>query len=188
VGNSIQQSAALALGRLANYNDELAEAVVSNEILPQLVRSGGKFHGSAVYGYTPPLCCLSFLLHAGYDRTRPRCIFVVGVGEATASRPVQCISTSNVAHSLCSLQVYSLGEQNRFYKKAAAFVLRAVAKHSPPLAQVGKGSRAQRFRIGLTMYIVGPDSSGFPSTIWELVRHLRASIFQSQNRGTLVCQ
>ena len=27
----IQQSSALALGRLANYNDELAEAVVSNE-------------------------------------------------------------------------------------------------------------------------------------------------------------
>merc|ERR1711904_91182 len=36
---SIQQSAALALGRLANYNDELAESVVSNEILPQLVYS-----------------------------------------------------------------------------------------------------------------------------------------------------
>ena len=65
---SIQQSSALALGRLANYNDELAEAVVSNEVLPQLV--------------------------------------------------------------------YSLSEQNRFYKKAAAFVLRAVAKHSPQLAQV----------------------------------------------------
>lgn len=30
---------------------------------------------------------------------------------------------------------FSLGEQNRFYKKAAAFVLRAVAKHSPELAQ-----------------------------------------------------
>ena len=60
---SIQQSAALALGRLANYSDDLAEAVVGNEILPQLV--------------------------------------------------------------------YSLSEQNRFYKKAAAFVLRAVAKHSP---------------------------------------------------------
>ena len=28
--------------------------------------------------------------------------------------------------------VYSLSEQNRFYKQAAAFVLRAVAKHSPP--------------------------------------------------------
>lgn len=64
---SIQQSAALALGRLASYSEELAEAVVSNEILPQLV--------------------------------------------------------------------YSLAEQNRFYKKAAAFVLRAVAKHSAALAQ-----------------------------------------------------
>ena len=36
---SIQQSSALALGRLANHNDELAEAVVSGDILPQLVYS-----------------------------------------------------------------------------------------------------------------------------------------------------
>jgi hypothetical protein len=34
---SIQQSAALALGRLASYSDELAEALVTNEVLPQLV-------------------------------------------------------------------------------------------------------------------------------------------------------
>lgn len=32
-------------------------------------------------------------------------------------------------------QVYSLAEQNRFYKKSAAFCLRSVAKHSPELAQ-----------------------------------------------------
>eukprot|EP00435_Cladocopium_sp_Y103_P033447 s720_g8.t1 len=64
---SIQQSAALALGRLANFNETLAESVVTHEVLPQLV--------------------------------------------------------------------YSLAQQNRFYKKAAAFVLRAVAKHSAPLAQ-----------------------------------------------------
>lgn len=64
---SIQQSAALALGRLANYSQELAEAVVMNDVLPQLV--------------------------------------------------------------------YSLSEQNRYYKKAAAFVLRSVSKHSPELAQ-----------------------------------------------------
>lgn len=63
---SIQQSAALALGRLANYSEALAEAVVVNEVLPQLV--------------------------------------------------------------------YSLSEQNRFYKKTAAFVLKSVAKHSPELA------------------------------------------------------
>jgi len=36
---TIQQTAALALGRLANYNDNLAEAVVKGDILPQLVYS-----------------------------------------------------------------------------------------------------------------------------------------------------
>ena len=36
---AIQQAAALALGRLANYNEELAEAVVESDILPQLVFS-----------------------------------------------------------------------------------------------------------------------------------------------------
>lgn len=36
---SIQQSAALALGRLASYSDDLAEEIVSYEILPQLVYS-----------------------------------------------------------------------------------------------------------------------------------------------------
>eukprot|EP01083_Nonionella_stella_P021492 59568_1 len=64
---SIQQSAALALGRLANYSEELAECVVSAEVLPQLI--------------------------------------------------------------------YSLSEQNRYYKKAASFVLRSISKHSAELAQ-----------------------------------------------------
>ena len=36
---SIQQSAALALGRLASYSSDLAESVVSSQILPQLVYS-----------------------------------------------------------------------------------------------------------------------------------------------------
>lgn len=76
---SVQQTAALALGRLANYSDDLAEAVVKGDILPQLV--------------------------------------------------------------------YSLAEQNRFYKKAAAFVLRAVAKHSPPLAQVRLTNNIAYFRL-----------------------------------------
>jgi hypothetical protein len=39
---SIQQTAALALGRLANYSDELAEAIVTADILPQLVYSLGE--------------------------------------------------------------------------------------------------------------------------------------------------
>ena len=45
---SIQQTAALALGRLANYSDDLAEAVVSNDILPQLVYSLGEQNVSHV--------------------------------------------------------------------------------------------------------------------------------------------
>lgn len=36
---SIQQTAAIALGRLANYSEDLAEGIVGNEILPQLVYS-----------------------------------------------------------------------------------------------------------------------------------------------------
>ena len=72
---TVQQTAALALGRLANYSDDMAEAVVKSDILPQLV--------------------------------------------------------------------YSLAEQNRFYKKAASFVLRAVAKHSPQLAQVKNTASAE---------------------------------------------
>ena len=36
---SVQQTAALALGRLANYSVELAEEVVSTDILPALVQS-----------------------------------------------------------------------------------------------------------------------------------------------------
>jgi hypothetical protein len=62
----IQQSAALAIGRLANYSEEIAESVIQNDIITQLI--------------------------------------------------------------------YSLSNQNRFYKKAACYVLRAVAKHSPQLA------------------------------------------------------
>lgn len=36
---SIQQSAALALGRLAGYNEDLAEQIVNEKILPTLVRT-----------------------------------------------------------------------------------------------------------------------------------------------------
>lgn len=63
---SIQQSAALAIGRLANHSEELAESVIQNDIISQLIAS--------------------------------------------------------------------LSNQNRFFKKAACFVLRAVSKHSPQLA------------------------------------------------------
>ena len=58
---SIQQSAALALGRLANYSDELAEAVVSNEILPQLVYSLSEQNVSLLNIYYTSIAHLSNL-------------------------------------------------------------------------------------------------------------------------------
>ncbi|CAJ1024312.1 paralyzed flagella protein 16 [Leishmania guyanensis] len=77
---SVQQSAALAIGRLANSSEEMAENVVSGDVLTQLV--------------------------------------------------------------------YSLGDQNRFYKKSAAFVLRSVARHSPQLAQAVADSQAVVALVG----------------------------------------
>jgi len=65
--SSIQQSAALALARLASYSIPIAESIVTDQVLPQLIDS--------------------------------------------------------------------LSRQNRFYKKAASYVLKSVAQHSEHLAQ-----------------------------------------------------
>ena len=65
--SSIQQSAALALARLAGYSAGIAEAIVTDQVLPQLIDS--------------------------------------------------------------------LSRQNRFYKKAASYVLKSVAQHSEHLAK-----------------------------------------------------
>lgn len=54
---SIQQSAALALGRLASYSDDLAESVVQNEILPQLVRKGSSL-GVRMAGCCSAMVCM----------------------------------------------------------------------------------------------------------------------------------
>ena len=65
---SIQQSAALAIGRLANYSIDLSRSVAENDIIPQLT--------------------------------------------------------------------YSLPRQNRFFKKAACYILKSVSQHSVELAQM----------------------------------------------------
>lgn len=50
---TVQQTAALALGKLANHNDDLAEAVVKGDILPQLVYSLAEQNvTSTIYVYT----------------------------------------------------------------------------------------------------------------------------------------
>lgn len=46
---TIQHTAALAIGRLANYNNDLAEAVVKGDILPQLMYSLAEQNVRKVY-------------------------------------------------------------------------------------------------------------------------------------------
>ena len=106
---SIQQSAALALGRLANYSEALAEAVVMNEVLPQLVYSLSDQNVRFID------CCDLFVL--------PRLLNAL-VDPPQLIAPAPAVTT-----------YYPFHLSQRFYKKAAAFVLRAVAKHSPELAQ-----------------------------------------------------
>lgn len=112
---TIQQTAALALGRLANYNDDLAEAVVKGDILPQLVYSLAEqnvsvsCHQERMFDF--PISCSALFFSQQHDDF--------------PSTHINFNLLSNTAQS----------ELQRFYKKAAAFVLRAVAKHSPELAQ-----------------------------------------------------
>lgn len=106
---SIQQAAALALGRLANYSDELAESVVTHEILPQLVYSlaqQNKFYKKAA----------AFVLRAVAKHSPNLAMAVVESG------------------ALESL-VTCLEEFDPSVREAAAFALGYIAKHSKELAQ-----------------------------------------------------
>ena len=62
------------------------------------------------------------------------CVVTVAAGRWQGGWQGPCRSTGPPPPP--ATQVYSLAEQSRFYKKAAAYCLRAVAKHSPQLAQV----------------------------------------------------
>ena len=112
---SIQQTAALALGRLANYSEDLAEAVVGNEILPQLVYSLSDQNVSTKPWdlLTGRLCChlincllpspysLVFVIHSSLFNTtailqKSCCVRITSGGQAlTSTRPsgsrFQCI-------------------------------------------------------------------------------------------------
>merc|ERR1711966_160301 len=106
---SIQQSAALALGRLANYNEELAEAVVSNEVLPQLVYSlseQNRFYKKAA-------------------------AFVIRAVAKHSPELAQAVVDSNALDALVSC----LEEFDPSVKEAAAWALGYIARHNGELAQ-----------------------------------------------------
>lgn len=148
---SIQQSAALALGRLANYSDELAEAVVGNEILPQLVYSlteqnrfykkAAAFVLRAVAKHSPELA--QAVVDSGALDALVPCLeeFDPTVKEA-AAWAIGYIAQHNaeLAQNVLDagtvpLLVLCLQEPEITLKRISASALSDICKHSPELAQ-----------------------------------------------------
>lgn len=148
---SIQQTAALALGRLANYSDDLAEAVVQNDILPQLVYSLGEqnrfykkaaaFVLRAVAKHSPELA--QAVVDAGALEALVLCLeeFDPSVKEAAAwalgyiASHTASLSQAVVDAGAVPLLVLCIQEPEISLKRITASALNDIAKHSPELAQ-----------------------------------------------------
>jgi 3-methyladenine DNA glycosylase AlkD len=167
---SIQQSAALALGRLANYNDELAEAVVSNEVLPQLVYSlseqnrfykkAAAFVLRAVAKHSPQLA--QAVVDSGALDALVGCLeeFDPGVKEAAAwalgyiARHNGELAQTVVDAGAVPLLVLCVQEPELTLKRIAASALSDISKHSPELAQAIVDGGAVAY---LAPLILSPD-------------------------------
>eukprot|EP00823_Brevimastigomonas_motovehiculus_P004297 TRINITY_DN279_c0_g7_i1.p1 TRINITY_DN279_c0_g7~~TRINITY_DN279_c0_g7_i1.p1 ORF type:complete len:562 (-),score=148.26 TRINITY_DN279_c0_g7_i1:138-1778(-) len=103
------QTAALALGRLANYSETLAEAVVANEVLPQLV-----FQLSEKNRY--------------YKKTAA---FVLKSVAKHSPQLAQAVVDANALDAL----VGCLSEFEPSVREAAAWALGYIARHTSDLAQ-----------------------------------------------------
>jgi 3-methyladenine DNA glycosylase AlkD len=148
---SIQQSAALALGRLANYNDDLAEEVVGNGILPQLVYSlseknrfykkAAAFVLRAVAKHSPQLA--QAVVDSGALDALVGCLeeFDPSVKEAAGwalgyiARHNGELAQTVVDAGAVPLLVLCVQEPELTLKRIAASALSDICKHSPELAQ-----------------------------------------------------
>ncbi|KAL5503606.1 hypothetical protein EMCRGX_G010579 [Ephydatia muelleri] len=149
---TIQQTAAVALGRLANHNDDLAEAVVKGDILPQLVYSlaeqnrfykkAAAFVLRAVAKHSPQLA--QAVVDCGALNALVICLeeFDPAVKES-AAWAVGYIARHNgelaqhvVDAGAVPLLVLALQEPEVSLKSIAASALSDISKHSPELAQV----------------------------------------------------
>jgi len=168
---SIQQSAAIALGRLANYSDHLAEAVVSNEILPQLVYSlaeqnrfykqAAAFVLRAVAKHSPPLA--QAVVDSGALDSLVACLeeFDPGVKES-AAWALGYIAGHNaelagtvVEAGAVPLLVLCVQEPELSLKRIAASALSDISKHTPEMAQAVVDAGAVAY---LAPLIVSPDA------------------------------
>ncbi|KAK2859371.1 hypothetical protein Q5P01_003991 [Channa striata] len=167
----IQHTAALALGRLVDYSDDLAEAVVKEDILPQLVHSlasqnrfykkAAAFVLRAVAKHSPELS--QAVVACGGVNALVLCLeeFDPGVKEAAAwalgyvARHNASLSQSVVEAGAVPLLVLCLLEPEIALKRIAASTLSDIAKHTPELAQtvVDTGAIAH-----LAQMILNPDA------------------------------
>ncbi|KAI8813053.1 armadillo-type protein [Cladochytrium replicatum] len=148
---AIQQAAALALGRLANYNAELAHGVVETDILPQLVYSlseQSKFYKKAaafvlraVAKHSPDLA--QSVVNSGALAALVGCLEELdpGVKEAAAwalgyvALHNRDLSQSVVDVGAVPLLVVCVQEPELPLRRISALALSDIAKHSPELAQ-----------------------------------------------------
>ncbi|XP_075949268.1 uncharacterized protein LOC142951544 [Anarhichas minor] len=168
---SIQQTAALALGRLADHSDYLATAVVKEDILPQLVHSlvsqnrfckkAAAFVLRAVAKHSPELS--QAVVDCGGVDALVLCLeeFDPGVKEAAAwalgyiARHNALLSQSVVDAGAVPLLVLCLLEPVMALKRVTASTLSDISKHTPELAEtvVENGAIAH-----LALMILNPDA------------------------------
>ncbi|KAM9331804.1 sperm-associated antigen 6-like [Pholidichthys leucotaenia] len=167
----IRQTAALALGRMADNNHNLAEAVVRGEILPELVHSvstqnrfykkAAAFVLRAVAKHSSELS-QAVVASGGVDAL-VLCLeeFDPAVKEAAAwtlgviARHNATLAQSVVDAGAVPLLVLSLLEPEMSLKRIAASTLSDICKHTPELAQtvVDTGTIAH-----LAQMILSPDT------------------------------
>ncbi|XP_068199111.1 sperm-associated antigen 6-like isoform X2 [Antennarius striatus] len=167
---SIQQTAALAVGRLADHSDDLAEVVVREDILPQLIHSlasqnrfykkAAAFVLRAVAKHAPELA--QAVVTCGGVDALVVCLeeFDPWVKEAAAwalgciARHNASLSQSVVDAGAVPLLLLCLGEPEIALKRITASTLSDICKHTPELAQtvVDNGAIAH-----LAQMIMNPD-------------------------------
>ncbi|XP_025002950.1 sperm-associated antigen 6 isoform X1 [Gallus gallus] len=168
---TIQQTAALALGRLAYFNDDLAEAVVKEDILPQLVcslseqnrfyKKAAAFVLRAVGKHSPQLA--QAIVECGALEALVICLedFDPGVKEGAAwalgyiARHNSELSQAVVDAGAVPLLVLCIQEPEIALKRIAASTLSDISKHSPELAQTVVDAGAIAY---LAQMILNPDA------------------------------
>lgn len=169
---TIQQTAALALGRLANYNEQLAEAVVKGDILPQLVYSlaeqnrfykkAAAFVLRAVAKHSPKLA--QAVVDCGALDALVICLeeFDPGVKEGAGwalgyiARHNAELAQAVVDAGAVPLLVLCIQEPEISLKCIAASALSDICKHSPELAQTVADAGAIAH---LAQMILNPDAN-----------------------------